>query len=283
MPYRLIALDLDGTTLAPDGQVRPRVVAAIEAAASRGVIVALATGRRLESARPIAHLLRVSYLILTDGTVIYDLARDRALREDCFTPELQRRAIDLIRAAGLPPVLFESPAAGSRVLVGPAELDNPETVEFVRRREGIIRLPLAELARVPRVVAILGMGDEAVVESLAARCDDASCYAMTFWRPTSAGYTRPTVALGPPGTSKGHALHWLADHLGIAPAETLAIGDHLNDISMLTMAGLGVAMGNALPEVKAAASAVVAGHAEDGVAEALERWVLRPGDGPARL
>jgi hypothetical protein len=74
--------------------------------------------------------------------------------------------------------------------------------------------------------------------------------------------------------SKGGALIHLAEHFGIALGETLAIGDGLNDVSMLRAAGLGVAMGQAPRRVRAVANAATASNAEDGFALALDRYVL---------
>jgi Cof subfamily protein (haloacid dehalogenase superfamily) len=79
----------------------------------------------------------------------------------------------------------------------------------------------------------------------------------------------------PLGTSKGAGLAWLLDHLGIPAEEVLALGDAENDVEMLRLAGIGVAMANAMPMVKAAADYIVSSNDQDGVAEALERFVLR--------
>jgi hydroxymethylpyrimidine pyrophosphatase-like HAD family hydrolase len=78
----------------------------------------------------------------------------------------------------------------------------------------------------------------------------------------------------PPGTGKGRALARLARRLGIRRRETLAVGDWYNDTDMLAWAGIGVAMGNAPAEVQAAADWVTADCEQDGVALALERFVL---------
>lgn len=78
-----------------------------------------------------------------------------------------------------------------------------------------------------------------------------------------------------PNASKGIALKELSEHLGIKQSEVMAIGDAENDISMLKFAGVSVAMGNATPEVKATAKYEVASNQEDGVKEALDRWVLQ--------
>lgn len=76
-----------------------------------------------------------------------------------------------------------------------------------------------------------------------------------------------------PGVDKGEALAWWCGRAGVAAAEVLAIGDAPNDAAMLRWAGLGVAVANAWPEARAAADASVASNDDDGVAEAIERWV----------
>jgi hydroxymethylpyrimidine pyrophosphatase-like HAD family hydrolase len=274
VPFRLVALDIDGTLLDPSGVVRPRVARAVGEVVARGAIVALATGRRLQSAERIARQLGISLLILTDGTVVYDLGARRVLHEEVFEARILRRAIDLVHAAGVPPILFESPGAAGRVLVGPGERDNPETVAYLSERPEVCRVALAELSAVERVVGILGMGAQAAIERLADLVAREAELAWALWRPSMVAYVRHTVTLAPANTSKGHALRWLTAYLGLATEQVLAVGDHLNDVSLLEAAGLGVAMGNAIPSVLAVAQEIVADNANDGVAEALERWVL---------
>ena len=82
------------------------------------------------------------------------------------------------------------------------------------------------------------------------------------------------LEITPPGLDKATSLAWLCSHLQITPEETAACGDSGNDISMLRFAGLGAAVGNALPEVKEAADCTVASNDEDGVAELVENYVL---------
>ena len=78
----------------------------------------------------------------------------------------------------------------------------------------------------------------------------------------------------PPGSSKGAGLKWLLDDLGLDPAQVMAIGDGDNDIEMLQLVGLGVAMANATDALKQVADYVVNSNEADGVAEAIERFIL---------
>ena len=78
----------------------------------------------------------------------------------------------------------------------------------------------------------------------------------------------------PLGTTKASALSRLAEILDIQPSEIMAMGDANNDIEMLEFAGLGIAMGNASDHVKSHADVVTASNKEDGVARAIEKYIL---------
>ncbi len=272
---RLVAIDVDGTLLDPDEEIRPRVENAIKAALATGCQVVLATGRRVQSAAPIARRLGLSTLILLDGAVVYDLESATALYERTLDPPSLRLAVEVVRRAELPTVLFESPAAGGRIFATPVELDNPETAGYLGRRDEVLRLPVEQLVKVDRVAGVAGMGEAGAVDRLAAAARRIDRLQAVRWTPSSSGYRVDVLGLTAPEISKGRAMLWLAEQAGISPEGTLAIGDYENDLSMVASAGIGVAMGNAVASVKAIAREVVADNQNDGVAEALERWVLK--------
>jgi Cof subfamily protein (haloacid dehalogenase superfamily) len=271
---RLLALDVDGTLLDSTGVVRPRVERAVRAAQLAGCEVVLATGRRLHSVEPIAAKLGIETIILVDGTVVYDRTAGQAVYERTMSAEAQRVAIDLARSAELPPILFESPASSGRVLAPPTEFDNASTRRFLSQRDTIVRMSWNELERAARIVTVIAMGDEAPVAELAARAENEAHYELVVWKPSLAGYHHHTVSFAPRYTSKGAAFGWLAEERGISMSQTMAVGDYDNDVSLVAVAGWGVAMGNAIPSVRRAANALVADNDHDGVAEAIERWVL---------
>jgi hydroxymethylpyrimidine pyrophosphatase-like HAD family hydrolase len=92
--------------------------------------------------------------------------------------------------------------------------------------------------------------------------------------PTRRGALYDSVGVHHRDASKGNALRRLCEHFGVAPEQTMAIGDNDNDLEMLAAAGISVAVGDALPEVRAAAHVVGPRSDEGGVAWALNRYVL---------
>lgn len=84
------------------------------------------------------------------------------------------------------------------------------------------------------------------------------------------------VQVLPLGASKGAGVEWLLNKMGYSVGQLMAMGDGENDLEMLEMAGWGVAMNNAGARLKAVADAVVSTNDEDGVAEAIESFVLAP-------
>jgi Cof subfamily protein (haloacid dehalogenase superfamily) len=285
MAVRLIALDVDGTLLTSAGEVSPAVRAAIREAVARGVHVTLATGRRLYAARVYAEALGFQLpLILHGGAVIQESSTGAVLYEDAIPPDVLREAVAISLAHGYQPVLLESPAHGGRLYTGPFEADNRATREYLIPREGVTRTDHATLPTLGNILSIAMLDDElppllalrdALVDALGDRIS------RLIDRPVTATASVKTFALDlfNAGCGKGKALAHLATQEGITLAETMVVGDYLNDLEMLTAVrdggGIAVAMGNAEPELKGVATATVATNDNDGVAEAIHRFVLQ--------
>jgi 5-amino-6-(5-phospho-D-ribitylamino)uracil phosphatase len=280
MKYKLIAIDIDGTLLDPKGQIRPRVRAAVETAVAQGCLVTLATGRRQISAREVAQDLGVALpLILYNGSLIYDTAREEALYHNAIPAEFIRQSAGTILSAGMQPILAQSPLSGERVYLGPAELDS----QFIRafatnplRAHLITRVDLEEMPFLPNILNISTVGPASAITPLMQVFQahmDCQIYSYGLRQKVVEEVLNGFDVMRP-DVHKGIALRRLAKHYGIEISQTMAIGDNFNDVDMLIAAGLGVAMGNAAAEVKAAADVIVASNGEDGVAEAIEKFVL---------
>lgn len=279
MSYKLAVLDVDGTLLTPDGTISPRVRDAVHAVRETGCLVTLASGRRLWAIRTIAAELGIATpVILYNGAFLYDLGREEALHIAPLSAGVVRVAVDIIWGAGLQPTVYENPLYGERVFTGPVERQNPAAVHyFTRRNMRLVRVSRDSLATVPEPLLLTAMGEETdmhAINSLIAR-SGVSCATLVERQSFVPGSSWWQCDVMAPGCSKAAALTELCRIAGVSLTETIAIGDGINDLELITTAGLGIAMGNAVEPVRTAAAAVVGDNSSHGVAEALERYVLQ--------
>lgn len=272
----MVALDIDGTLLDPLGELRPAVREAVRQTMLSGVIVTLATGRRFDSASAIAAELGVEApLVLHGGTVIQDSLTAETLYEDVMPPVLLQEVTERVVQHGQQPVLYRSPAASNELLAGPKHLDNRVTSELLAREPAVRRFNLPALAHAGHVVSVAVFEERDVLRPLFGELAGWGTCEVLLWEPDplfpEIPYFLDVVNLG---CSKAKALAHLAASVGIGMDEVMAVGDQLNDLDMLSSVGLGVAMGNAHPAVLERAAVTVASNAEDGVVEALQRFVL---------
>ena len=267
MNYRLLALDLDGTTLSADLSVHPDVRQAIAAAQARGVRVTLATGRMFGSTVPYAHDLDIhDPVICYQGAVIRDPLTG-AFYQHIVTPgDLAAEAVELLRERGI----FVLGYIDERLYAAEQrpELDlyltwHPEGIEVV------IAPDLAAVVAEQPPTKLLIVADPPVVERELALLSAHFAGRLSVVR-SHAIFGELTA----PGISKGAALAALAERLAIPREQVIAIGDHENDLPMIEWAGLGLAMGNAIAEVREAADAVLPTIEAAGVAVAIERYIL---------
>lgn len=266
LPYRLVALDLDGTLLGRDLAFSPRVKRAVQAAKEAGALLALATGRMFQSTLPYAQELGVTLpLICYQGALIQDPVSREVLFHQPVPLEKAGEVIRIVRRWGLHVNVYVDDELYVERLTPEAE-----------RYRQIARVPihtvgdlLSFLASPPTKLVIVS--DEASIDR--ALVELRAAFGPSLYITKSLPMF---CEIADPGCNKGSALAMLAAHLSIPREETLALGDGLNDLEMIQWAGLGIAMGNAPQEVKAAADWVTGPLQEDGAAQALERIFLNP-------
>ncbi len=277
-PIKAIAIDIDGTLVAPEQEVTPRVRRAVAEAQERGILVMLATGRRYDSALPFAQALRLEGpIIVSGGAAVCHTPSGEMYYEDVLPAEGTAACTDLLCDYELQPLLRERHGAGHRLFLGPEHFDNEATAEYVRREvHGVVRLPHQHLRHTSDVLFAAGLSpDEDLLQRLAlevARIPGVVPMVLPPGPPSVLG--SPVLDIFSAGTCKARALRFVSERFGFDLAETMAIGDGINDVDLLAAVGLPVAVGNAIPEVKALAQEVVSGVDEDGVAEAIEKLVL---------
>jgi Cof subfamily protein (haloacid dehalogenase superfamily) len=266
---RLLALDLDGTVLTPDLQISERTRGAVGAVQARGVLVVLATGRMYRSTLRYALALGLpGPLICYQGGYIREMpAADGSpgelLMHRQMPAEAARAAVAWSRQQGLDPHIN----IGDRLLVGRGPDDSPD----YERMAGVG----------PEYVADLhGAIDGPVTKVLAVGPPGLPREVLEASRRVFAGRLEVTVShpeyleFMPLGVTKASGVAFVAERSGIPMSAVMAMGDQSNDLEMLRDVGLGVAMGDAPSEVKAAADEVTGGVDDDGVAAAIERHIL---------
>ena len=270
-PIRLVAIDLDGTLLSPQHELTPRVEQALRGALAKDVHIVIATGKSRAAAVPIIEKLGIpSHGIFLQGLALYDEAGHLA-HEQTLDPELARRVITIAEDRGFKIIAYSV----NRIMV---RTRAPETdavlIPFHEPAPEAVG-PLQNLCGAVPLNKLLFVGDAAGISRLRWQL---GYLVGGSGRLMQAGWPN-MLELLPPGAGKGTMLARLIDDLGLTRAEVMAIGDAENDLEMIQLAGVGVAMGNATAHLKEAADWVTTSNGEDGVAVALERYI--PGLVPA--
>jgi Cof subfamily protein (haloacid dehalogenase superfamily) len=248
----------------------------VQAARDRGVLVLLATGRRFDSAQEFAQALELDGpMIVSGGAMVCNAKSGEIYYEDALPIEGVTAAVDLLCAAGLQPLLRKRWSLGHQLFTGPEEFDDQPTAWYVAREETITRLAYPELRKVDDVMFAAGLcEDEARLQELAKAVWDLPNL-LPLVLPYGPGVLpSPVLDIFNAGTCKAKALHFVSEQFGFKLRDAMAIGDGINDVDLLEAVGLPIAVANAIPEAKAIAKAVVSANDEDGVAEAIERFVL---------
>ncbi len=262
---QLIALDLDGTTVNPDISISPRVLSAVQAAQDKGVRVVIATGRNVPGTRQfVQHFNVAGPTICQQGGLIYDYTTETILHKITLDHRLTCELAALEQAhPSWKAVLYQ----GDDIYVTDAE--------YFSKLDGLVGFE-PNLAR--DLCAVL---DGADADKILFTIDPVEVPEALLWVRELVGDRANVVQshamfveVNPLGADKGTALEWLANYLHVPRENVMAIGDQGNDATMVAWAGLGVAMGNGNDLTKAVAKWVAPTIYDEGVAVAIEKFVL---------
>lgn len=277
MTYRLIAIDLDGTLLNHEGKVTEANKAAVRRALEAGFRVVFATGRNYyESRHVIDEVGHYDAAVFVGGASIIDTNGGETLHRQLIEPELARQVCLLLERYDLPPmVLQDRELAGVDFLVGHNPL--PEVVNHwhelhearVRRIDDWSSVDFSHTMRIGT------LGPAPLIASAEAALEAKFAERLFFYRVMLGHTGAELLEIFDPSVNKWAGIEQVARRHGITREEIVAIGDDLNDLHMIRNAGLGVAMGNAKPEIKAIADRVIGTHAEDGLAAFLDELVAQ--------
>lgn len=262
---KLVALDLDDTLLRDDGTVSERTVTALRKVREKGIMTVIATGRMYATAKPYADVLKLGNipLILFSGGLIQLSETKEKLFERPLSVDTVTKINAMAETNGWTVQTYIDDVLYVR--------SRNELVRAYEAHTGIRAVACATAERIPRGKAnkMLALGTASALNTVQQRilAEVGKDVEVLFSRPA---YLEIVAAC----TSKGRALEALCGYYRIRLSEAMSFGNGENDTAMLKVAGFSVAVGNAVDEVKDAASYVAPTNNEDGVAEALERFVL---------
>ena len=269
---KVIAMDLDGTALNHQKQLTERTRAAIQNAAKSGIQIVVATGRTFSSLAPeVLAMPEITCAITSNGAVVNQIPDGAVLLHNYPNPEtvseiagmIQEEKIDTEVCTGGQAYIGQS--YYDRVLEGKTNRD----VQYVKTT----RHP------VPDIYQFL-LEHRVAIENINLNfktLEEKQQWQQRFQKlpgvtPTSSFLFN--VELGGATTSKAHALQALLDEWQMTSKQVMAFGDSENDLGMIQLAGIGVAMANGMEEVKQAADLLAESNEEDGVAKIIEQLIV---------
>lgn len=265
----LLALDLDDTLLREDLTISFHTKNILKRVEEAGIIVVLASGRSPKAmeryARDLGLHKRPGYLVCNNGTTIQESHTGTIVKEFFLPIEASLAVFDLVDAEGFPVQIYEDGTIYVSRRNEYADIDQ----KLTGLRQVVVDNFRSFLAAGAQKMVI--PGDPALLKPLEVLLKTFIGDRVTIF--TSKPYF---LEILPPATGKGEALAMVAQMLGIDRNQVMAIGDSMNDESMIRWAGYGVAMLNGDPRIKAIAKAVTGRtNEEDGVADFVEQHLLK--------
>lgn len=263
LPYKVLAFDLDGTLTNHEKQVTPLTRQALLAAEARGAIIVLASGRPTYGIKPVADCLelysRGGYILSYNGGKVVDCKTGNEL----YSAHLPAHVLPVIHQYSRRHGHALLGYAGNEILTERAE------DEYVREEARINKMPVRQVDHLlehleDKPTKLLMTGHPHLMEAAEKELQQLLSADMEIYR--SAPFF---LELVPKGIDKAQSLLRLLENIHATPADLIAFGDGYNDLSMIELAAMGVAMDNAAEEVKAKANYVTASNEDDGVAAAL--------------
>lgn len=274
--YRILVVDIDGTLVSQEEELSAATRDALLRAGRAGIHVILATGRRYSRTLHLVEPLEIDVpLITASGALVKCPHTHKTLHCSVFPDDVLRRIVGVLVAEGFEPVLCaDTHDQGFDYYVARTEVESPELTEYLRLNPYHGRL-LPDLVANPPAGVFNGftMGTKEQMLQLEETLHtqlDGNLSTHVLRSPRYVGFM---CEFAPRGITKWSAVRRLAADWGIPDEAICAVGDDVNDIPMIRGAGLGIAMGNALPEVKAAADRIAPTQQEDGLVQVVN-WLL---------
>lgn len=273
MTIGLIAFDLDGTLLDSQKNLSERNREALVRCSDMGIQIVPATGRAVDGIpEAVRSIPGVKYAISTNGGIVADLLGKESLKRCTLTNEKAMEIMNLVKKYR---AMFD-PYIDGRGVSQPEFIEHmedyglsPVIQKMVRSTRDVVPDILSYVVESRKDVEKVNVYLADVNDAEPLRRELSAVKGIIV---SSSLYNN--LEINAAGATKGDALMWLADYLGIDRRATMAFGDGENDISMLAAAGVGIAMENGLDIAKSAADKITLTNDEDGVADAIEHLIF---------
>ena len=271
--YKMVVMDMDYTLLNKQKEVSSRNKEALADAMKKGVHLVAATGRIYSSARFYTRLLGMNTpIIASNGAIIKDDYTNKVMFQSILLDEIALEMIKLCRKNGLYCHLYSEDAVYTEKIINISQ--KYEEWNQTLKKEDRINVKVVESLektveeeRGKILKAVVVDDDEKKLASIRNEI-------MSTEKVSVSQSLKDNLEVMNKGINKGNAIRILGEIYGINREEIIAIGDNENDISMIEYAGLGIAMGNAVDTLKERADYITGNYDEDGVAQAIEKFVL---------
>ncbi len=265
---KLIVSDFDGTLLNSSHTISEKVKKAINEYVANGGIFAVCTGRMLKSILPRVRELGLKGLVVAyQGSVIADIETGSIIKKNSIMPNDAARVCKFAENYGYTSNTYSNEVLYTSIPSGDKRLDVYESVTGIKAVNTPV--PMSEFVKEHNLAChkitflVYPEKRECLFGLLKNRFGgefDVTCSSSAL------------VEISPKEDNKGVALKYIAEHYGIALSSTVAVGDNLNDLSMIKVASIGVAVGNAVDALKSEADYVAVSNDEDAVAEIIEKF-----------
>ena len=270
---RMVALDLDGTTLNNQKELSPRTIAAFKKAMEKGAHIVVSTGRTFRSLpEQLFGIEGLEYIVTSNGAHVTELATMKTIYENYLTSHAVEEVVRVLRGTGFSIETF----VGGRAYIDKAEYEDVVANGSTYRDADYIK---STRNPIPHICDYM-IENKHQIENISVNfefIEDKEKWEKILGQINDITLTssfQHNFEIGGANTSKAEALRFLMRKLDVKAEELMACGDSPNDIEMINLAGIGVVVGNASEEMKSLADYVTDTNDNDGVAKAIERFVL---------
>ena len=284
---KLLALDLDGTTLNSRGEVPEANRRAIRTAEKRGVLVTIASGRRFRDARPVGIDLELNAPLIThNGALLKYAQSEETVACSLLTSATALEIVRVGKELGGDPLVSTDPHGTGELLYDRISEHNLPLRKYLRwsetlhggaaGREGVRQVHrLEDAVPVNEVVHISFSGPCEAMVGMVTAIREELADSVTLLETIYPKLDFTLIDILPPDASKGHGVSKLAEINNLSHDEIMAIGDNFNDLEMLEVAGTAVVMANADESLRQTEGFYTTlTNDEGGVAAAIERFIL---------